>query len=68
MPLIVEARHLIVRLRLEIGAEHAAVGDGVEERHAGARHEVVHERGDEHGLAGAGEAGDAEPDGRLDQV
>ena len=31
-------------------------------------HEVVDERGDEHGLAGAGEPGHAEPDGRLDEV
>ena len=30
--------------------------------------EVVDERGDEDGLAGAGEAGHAEPDGRLDEV
>ena len=41
---------------------------GIEERHARAGHEIVHERGDEHGLAGAREPRDAEPHGRLDEV
>ena len=68
MPLIVEARHLIVRLRLEIDAGNAAMRHGIEERHAGACHEIVHERGDEHGLARAREPGHAKPDGRLDEV
>ena len=51
MALIVEARHLIVRLRLEIDAEHAALGHGIEEAAGGPGHEIMHERGDEHGLA-----------------
>ena len=68
MLLIVEARHRIVRLRLEIDAQHAALRRRVEEGQPRAGDEIVHERGDEHGLAGAGEPGDAEPDGRRDQV
>ena len=30
--------------------------------------QLMHQRGDEHGLARAGQAGDAEPDGRVEQV
>src|SRR5262249_58433919 len=68
VPLIVEARHLVVRLRFKIGTEHAAACHGVEEWHAGLGHEVMHERGDKDGLAGSREPGDAEPYRWLDQV
>ncbi len=59
--LVVEARHLVVRLRLEVGALDAALGFRHEERQASAGDEIANERGDEDGLAGTGQPGDAEP-------
>ena len=41
---------------------------GLEHRQATAMQQVVDQRGDEDGLAGARQAGDAEPQGRLDQA
>src|SRR5262249_31752392 len=58
-----EARNDIVRLRFEIDAHQTPLRRGIEEREAGARHEIVHEGRDEGGLAGPGEARGAKPDG-----
>ena len=40
----------------------------LEHRQPAAAHQVMHQRGDEHGLAGAGQPGDAEPDRRIEQA
>ncbi len=66
--LVGEARHAVVGLRLQIGARDAALGHGREERQPAAHQEVADERRDEHGLARAGEPGDAEAHGRRHQV
>ena len=60
MLLILEARHGIVRLRLEIDAQQAPLGRRIEERQPRAGDEIVHQRGDEHRLARAREPGHAE--------
>ena len=59
--LVVEARHRVVGLRLEVGALDAPLGLGHEERQPPAGDEVADQRGDEDGLAGARQPGDAEP-------
>ena len=64
MILVGEARHRVVGLRLEPGAGDASLGRGGEHRQPRAGDQVVDERGEEHRLAGAGEAGDAEPQSR----
>ena len=63
-----EARHGVVGLRLQVGREDAALGGGAQLRHPAALEQVRDQRGDEHGLAGAAEAGDAEPDHRVEQA
>ncbi len=68
MLLIFEARDDLVRLRFQIGAQQAPLGGRVEERQPAAGDEIVHERGDEHGLAGAGEPGHAEPHRRRNEA
>ena len=68
MRLVVEARHRIVGLRLEPRARDAAARQRLEHRQAPAMQQLMHQRGDEHRLAGAGQAGDAEPDGRIEQA
>ena len=68
MRLVVEARHLVVRLRLEMAGEDAPLRIGREEGQPPARDEVPDERGDEDGLARAGEAGDAEPQRRREEI
>ena len=65
--LVGEARDGVVGLRLQVGGLDAALGGGAELRHAAAVEQVGDQRGDEHGLAGAAEAGDAEPDRVLEQ-
>ena len=67
MGLVVEARHRVVGLRLEPRARDAHAAQRREHRQPPAMQQLMHQRGDEDGLAGAGEAGDAEPDGRIDQ-
>ena len=64
---IVEPRHRVVGLRLEAGAGDPAARQRFEHRKASAAQKPVHQRGDEHRLAGAREPGDAEPDGRVHQ-
>ena len=55
-----EARNLVVRLRLESGPRDAPFGRGGEDRQSRARDQIFDQRGEEHRLAGAREAGDAE--------
>ena len=66
--LVVEARHRIVGLRLEPRVGDPPGGIGLEHRKAAAAGQAVDQRGDEHGLAGARQPGDAEPDGRIEQA
>ena len=66
--LIGEAWHRIVRLRLQPGAGDPPRGVGLEHRKPAAAGEAMDQRGDEHRLAGARQAGDAEPDRRIEQV
>ena len=61
MRLVVEARNVVVGLRHQARLGEAALWIGVEQRQAAAMDEIVDERGDEDGLAGAGEAGHAQP-------
>ena len=67
--LIGEARHVVVGLRLQPGAQDAAFAQAT--RRTGSRppfEQGVDERGDEHGLAGARQAGDAEPHGGVHEA
>ncbi len=64
MSLVIEAGHRVVGLRLEPRAGDAAAGIGLEQRQPAAMDEIVDERRDENGLAGAGEAGHAEAERR----
>ena len=64
MGLVIEPWHIVVGLRHEPGLGKTPACPGFEERQAAAMHEVMDERGDENGLAGAGKAGHAEPHGR----
>ena len=60
MLLIFEARHDIVGLWLEIDAQDTPLRGRIEEGEPRAGDEIMHERGDEHGLARSREARDAE--------
>lgn len=53
MSLVIEARHAVVGLRFEIGADDATFGVGGEERQTPACDEVTDQRRYEDGLAGA---------------
>ena len=66
--LVLEPRQVDIGLRLQVGAGDAALGLGVEQRQAGGVDQVVHQAGDEHGLAGARQAGDAEADTGTDNA
>ena len=68
MRLVVETRHRIVGLRLEPRTGDAPARQRLEHRQTSAMQQVMHQRRDEHGLAGAGEAGHAEADGRIEQA
>ena len=61
MVLVLKARHGVVRLLLEEGARDASGLLRLEQRQAAAMDQIVDQRGDEHRLAGTGQAGDAEP-------
>ncbi len=61
MLLIGEARHRVVGLRIEMRASDAPFGRRGQHRQARLGDEIVDERGDEHRLARARQAGDAEP-------
>ncbi len=62
MVLIGEARHIVVRLRLQDGPRNAPGGICPKQRQSAAMDEIVHQSGNENGLAGPGETGDAQPD------
>ena len=66
--LVVEPRHRVVRLRRKPGAGDAATGQRLEHRKPAAAKQAMQQRGDEHGLAGAGQPGDAETNGRMDEM
>ena len=68
MRLVIEARDRIVGLRFEPRARDAPAGKRLEHGQTSAMQKVMHQRGDEHRLARAREAGDAEPDGRIEQA
>lgn len=68
MILIGKARHRIVRLRLQRCARDAALGRRAQDRQARAPDQVIDESGDEHGLARARQAGDAEPQGAAAEI
>ena len=61
MLLVGEARHRVVRLRLEMRARDAPFGGSAQHRQLSPGDQVVDERGDENGLARARQPGDAEP-------
>ncbi len=65
---IVEARHRVIGLRFEFGVGDAAAGERLEHRKASAAQQAMDQRGDEHRLAGARQAGDAETDCRIEQI
>ena len=52
MAFVVEARHRVVGLRLEVGAGNPPGRERLEHRKAAAAGEAVDQRGNEHGLAG----------------
>ena len=68
MLLVLEARHGVVRLLLQKGAQDASARLRLEHRQAPAMQEIVDERGDEHRLAGPRQAGDAQPDVGAEEV
>ncbi len=68
MALISEARHRVVRLRRQMRARDPAGGIGLEHRKPAAARQAMDQRGDEYGLAGARQAGDAEPHRRVEEV
>ena len=63
---VVETRHRVVRLRLEPRAADAAACERLEDRKTAAAQQSMHQRGNEDRLAGARQAGDAEPYGRIE--
>ena len=68
MGLVVEPRHGIVGLRRKSGLRDAAGIERLEYRKTAAPGQPMDQRGDEHGLAGARQAGDAEPHRRVEKA
>ena len=68
MLFVIEARHRIVGLRREVARGDAPPGQRLEQRQAPAADQAMHKRGDEHRLAGARQAGHAEPQRRVDEM
>ena len=68
MLLIGEARHRVVGLRLEMGAGDAPLRRRAQHRQAAAADQIVDERGDEDGLAGARQARHAEPQASAREI
>ena len=66
--LVVEPRHRVVGLRRELRAGDASARQRLEHRKAAAAQEAMQQRGDEYGLAGARQPGDAEPHRRMKQM
>ncbi len=65
---IVEARHRVVRLRLEDTIAQAPLGFGRKERQPAADHQIAHQSGDEHGFAGPRQSRHAEADGGREGI
>ena len=65
--LVIEARHGVVGLRLQERRLDPAGACRLKPRHPPPIQQVGHKRGDEHRLARAAEAGDAEPDDRFEE-
>ena len=68
MVLVVEPRHRVIGLRLKPCARDPPARQGLENRKTAAANEAVNQGGDEDGLAGARQAGDAEPDRRVEKM
>src|SRR6266436_8834920 len=68
MALIVKSRYGVVRLGREPRPRDAPLRQRLEYRKSPVAHEAVYQRGDEHGLPGPRQAGDAEPHSRIDQA
>ena len=68
MALVVEPRHRVVGLRRKPRAGDAPARQRLEHRKAPAAQQAMQQRGDEHGLAGARQPGDAEPHRRMKQM
>ena len=68
MVLVGEARHRVVRLRLQPGARDTAGGIWLEYRKPSAAGQAVDQCRDEHGLARARQACDAEPHCRIEEA
>ena len=66
--LVIEARHRVVRLRRKMRARDTSGGEGLEHRKEAAARHPMDQRGDEHGLARARQAGDAEPHCRIEEM
>src|SRR4051812_31714883 len=64
MRLVIEPGHGVVGLRHEAGLGEPPARPRLEQRQASAMHEIMDQRGDEYGLAGARETSDAEPHSR----
>ncbi len=68
MLLVVELRHRVVRLGFEARPDDATLRGGGQDRQAGAREQIVDERGQEHRLAGAREPSHAQAQGAAGKV
>jgi hypothetical protein len=68
MILIGEARHRVVRLRLEPHPHDPPLGRGGQHRQSRARNQIVDERGQKHRLAGARQSGHSEAQGRAREI
>ena len=66
--LVVEARYRVVRLRLKPCPRDPPGRKRLENRKSAATNEAMDQGGDKNGLAGARQAGDAEPDAGLEKV
>jgi hypothetical protein len=64
---VLEARDGVVRLMFHERAGNAAALLGIEQWQSPAMQEIMHEGGDEHGLAGARKSGHAKPQGWRDE-
>ncbi len=68
MALVVEARHRVIGLRHKLGAGDAPAGERLEHRKTAAAQQAMQQRRDEHRLAGARQAGHAQPYGWMKQM
>ena len=68
MLLVVEARHAVVGLRRQPRPGNAPAGMRLEHRKAPAAQKAVHQSREEYRFARARQPGDAEPDGRIEQM